>query len=60
MHGAPVHSEDEGFERAQRALLDVFVIQKAAYEVGYETAMRPDWIDIPLRGLLALTEDVPR
>ena len=38
MHGAPVHSEDEGFERA---LLDVFVIQKAAYEVGYETANAP-------------------
>jgi maltose alpha-D-glucosyltransferase/alpha-amylase len=51
--GAPVHPTDEAFERA---LLDLFLIQKAAYEVDYETAMRPDWIEIPLRGLLALTE----
>ncbi|TPE48170.1 maltose alpha-D-glucosyltransferase [Amaricoccus solimangrovi] len=44
---------EPGFEQR---LLDLFLIQKAAYEVGYEMAMRPDWIDIPLRGLLALAE----
>ena len=54
MAGAPVHPDDPAFERA---LLDLFLIQKAAYEVGYEMAMRPDWIEIPLRGLLALIED---
>ncbi|MBL4540996.1 MAG: maltose alpha-D-glucosyltransferase [Rhodobacteraceae bacterium] len=54
MAGAAVHPADEGFERA---LLDLFLVQKAAYEVGYEMAMRPDWVEIPLRGLLALAED---
>ena len=29
----------------------------AAYELGYELAMRPDWVDIPLRGLLSLIDD---
>ena len=32
-------------------LLDVFLIEKAAYEVGYEAANRPAWIDVPLHGL---------
>jgi len=32
-------------------LLDLFVLEKAAYEVGYEAANRPDWLDVPLRGL---------
>jgi maltose alpha-D-glucosyltransferase/alpha-amylase len=54
MAGAPVHPDDP---EAERALLDLFLIQKAAYEVGYELSMRPDWIEIPLRGLLALIED---
>ncbi|GGL63031.1 maltose alpha-D-glucosyltransferase [Wenxinia marina] len=54
MAGASLHPSDREFEEA---LLDLFLIHKAAYEVGYELAMRPDWIDIPLRGLLALTDD---
>src|ERR1700754_1130389 len=33
-------------------LLELFVIEKAAYEVGYEAANRPGWLDVPLRGLL--------
>jgi maltose alpha-D-glucosyltransferase/alpha-amylase len=35
-------------------LLDLFLIQKACYELGYEAAHRPTWISIPLRGLLDL------
>ncbi|RYH02618.1 maltose alpha-D-glucosyltransferase [Salipiger sp. IMCC34102] len=54
MEGASVHPSDAAFETA---LLDLFVIQKAAYEVGYEMSMRPDWIEIPLRGLLSLVEE---
>jgi maltose alpha-D-glucosyltransferase/alpha-amylase len=42
----------EGAE-AERQLLDLFLIQKVAYEIGYELAMRPDWVRIPLEGLLA-------
>ncbi|MDR3532134.1 MAG: maltose alpha-D-glucosyltransferase [Rhodopila sp.] len=33
------------------ALLDLFLIEKAAYEVTYEAANRPAWIDVPLHGL---------
>ncbi|HQT79409.1 MAG TPA: maltose alpha-D-glucosyltransferase [Rhodopila sp.] len=32
-------------------LLHLFVIEKAAYEVAYEAANRPSWIDVPLHGL---------
>jgi maltose alpha-D-glucosyltransferase/alpha-amylase len=36
-------------------LLDLFLIEKAAYEVVYESANRPTWIDVPLYGLAART-----
>ncbi len=36
-------------------LLDLFLIEKAAYEVVYESANRPSWIDVPLHGLAART-----
>ncbi len=32
-------------------LLDLFLLEKAAYEVRYEAANRPDWVPIPLAGL---------
>jgi maltose alpha-D-glucosyltransferase / alpha-amylase len=32
-------------------LLDLFLIEKAAYEVRYEAANRPDWIGVPIAGL---------
>jgi len=45
------HPDDPAFARA---LLDMFVMQKAAYEVSYELSNRPAWVAIPLRGLAAL------
>ena len=36
-------------------LLDLFLIEKAAYEVVYEAANRPTWIDVPLHGLARRT-----
>lgn len=33
-------------------VLELFVIEKAAYEVVYEASNRPGWVDVPLRGLL--------
>ncbi len=33
-------------------LLGLFLIEKAAYEVVYEAANRPTWIDVPLHGLV--------
>jgi maltose alpha-D-glucosyltransferase/alpha-amylase len=38
------------------ALLELFLIEKASYEVGYELGNRPDWLAVPLGGLLALVE----
>ena len=37
-----------------RALLDLFLIEKAAYEITYEAANRPTWIGVPLAGLFTL------
>lgn len=34
-------------------LLSLFVLEKAAYEIAYEAANRPDWLPIPLAGLAA-------
>jgi maltose alpha-D-glucosyltransferase/alpha-amylase len=33
-------------------LLELFVLEKAIYELAYESENRPDWLAIPLRGLL--------
>jgi maltose alpha-D-glucosyltransferase/alpha-amylase len=52
--GSPVHPEDP---ELAKAMLDLFLVQKAVYEVGYELASRPDWVTIPLRGLLAISEE---
>jgi maltose alpha-D-glucosyltransferase/alpha-amylase len=38
-------------EADEPALLDLFLIEKAAYEICYEAANRPAWIGIPLHGL---------
>jgi maltose alpha-D-glucosyltransferase/alpha-amylase len=48
---------------AATALLDLFLLQKTLYEISYETANRPAWLGVPLRGLLDLlerTEATPR
>jgi maltose alpha-D-glucosyltransferase/alpha-amylase len=36
---------------AADALLDLFTLEKAAYEICYEAANRPAWLSVPLRGL---------
>ena len=40
-------------------LLDLFIVQKAAYEVVYELGQRPDWIELPLEALLKIAEREP-
>jgi maltose alpha-D-glucosyltransferase/alpha-amylase len=37
--------------QAEPALLDLFLLEKAAYEIRYEAANRPAWIGIPLAGV---------
>ncbi|MEP7068392.1 MAG: putative maltokinase, partial [Usitatibacter sp.] len=36
------------------ALVDLFLLEKALYELRYEIANRPDWVGIPARGLVGL------
>ena len=43
-------SRDEDFQ----AVLDVMVLDKVIYELNYELNHRPDWLRIPLSGLLQL------
>ncbi len=40
----------------EEALLDLFTIEKAAYELCYEANNRPTWIGVPLAGLVALAQ----
>ena len=39
-----------------RILLDAYILEKAIYEVGYELNNRPDWVKVPLQGILQLME----
>jgi trehalose synthase-fused probable maltokinase len=45
----------EAFER----LLSVFELEKAVYELRYELTMRPDWVPIPVTGILRILEEEP-
>jgi maltose alpha-D-glucosyltransferase/alpha-amylase len=37
-----------------RSLLDIFLLEKALYELHYELNNRPDWVAIPVQGLLGI------
>jgi predicted trehalose synthase len=43
----------EQFEK----LLAVFELEKAVYELRYELSMRPDWLPIPVAGILRMLEE---
>jgi maltose alpha-D-glucosyltransferase / alpha-amylase len=49
--GCPSYPEDE-LEAGR--LLDFFLLDKALYEICYEAANRPDWIQIPLNGVASV------
>jgi maltose alpha-D-glucosyltransferase/alpha-amylase len=40
---------------ATELLLEISLLQKAVYELGYELANRPNWVHLPLRALDELT-----
>ena len=54
------HAQPGGFLPAAREdtniLLNVYMLEKALYELGYELNNRPDWVRIPLTGILQLLE----
>ncbi len=37
-------------------LLDTFMLEKALYELRYEINNRPDWVPVPIRGVVQLLE----
>jgi len=37
-----------------RIIFEAFLLEKAIYELGYELNHRPDWVKIPVRGILDL------
>jgi maltose alpha-D-glucosyltransferase/alpha-amylase len=39
-----------------QVLLDAHLLEKALYELGYELNNRPDWVAVPLTGILELLE----
>jgi maltose alpha-D-glucosyltransferase / alpha-amylase len=42
-----------GLGPAKELLLNLMMLEKAAYEISYEAANRPNWLPIPLRGFAA-------
>lgn len=40
------------------ALLNALILDKALYEVSYEVASRPTWVDIPLAGVRRILDEV--
>ncbi len=50
-----VPQSDEGFV----AVLDAFILEKALYEICYEASNRPDWLGIPLAGIIRLLGELP-
>jgi maltose alpha-D-glucosyltransferase/alpha-amylase len=43
--------------RAEFALLmEIYLLEKAIYELGYELNNRPDWAEVPIEGILGLLE----
>jgi maltose alpha-D-glucosyltransferase / alpha-amylase len=43
-------------KRDLQLLLNILVLEKAIYEIAYEINNRPDWVKIPLQGVLQLLD----
>jgi maltose alpha-D-glucosyltransferase / alpha-amylase len=41
---------------SMRAMLDIYLLDKAIYELAYELNNRPAWVQIPVEGILQLVE----
>jgi maltose alpha-D-glucosyltransferase/alpha-amylase len=54
--GAYMHRIGMGNDLSQEenVLIRTFLMEKAIYELGYELNGRPDWVNIPLRGIYYL------
>jgi maltose alpha-D-glucosyltransferase/alpha-amylase len=47
---------EAGAPPAEALALELFQLEKAAYELSYEANNRPAWLGVPLRGLAALAD----
>ncbi|WP_454630957.1 maltose alpha-D-glucosyltransferase [Bradyrhizobium cenepequi] len=56
MAGQPLWPADP--EAAER-MLNFFLLEKAFYEIEYELAHRPDWLRVPLTGMLRILAQQP-
>ncbi|ABD06591.1 Trehalose synthase [Rhodopseudomonas palustris HaA2] len=56
MADSPVWPVDRA---AADQILDFFLIEKALYEIEYELAYRPDWLRVPLAGILRILTRQP-
>lgn len=60
IHGYLTRSHEGRFVPRDRAelmtMVDVFEIDKALYEIGYERGHRPEWVRIPLHGIAKALE----
>jgi maltose alpha-D-glucosyltransferase / alpha-amylase len=45
--------------RASDHMLDFFLLEKVVYEIEYELAHRPDWLRVPLSGMLRILSQQP-
>lgn len=41
-------------------LLLVYLLEKAVYELGYEISYRPDWVKIPLKGIIDVVREIEK
>ena len=53
-------AESSGFlpesKQELKGMLDLYLLQKAVYEVNYELNNRPAWVGVPLRGILEILQ----
>ena len=54
VRGSPLWIKDRA---RRRQLLRFYALSKALYEVDYEANHRPDWIETPVRGVLAILDE---
>ncbi|MFC7513822.1 maltose alpha-D-glucosyltransferase [Herbaspirillum sp. GCM10030257] len=57
-HDAVSNGPMQMSEAAERSLTQLFVLEKAAYEVCYEAANRPTWIPVPVNGLAKIADQL--
>jgi maltose alpha-D-glucosyltransferase/alpha-amylase len=50
---SPLVPRDQG---ELEALLEAFMLDKAVYELGYELNNRPEWVTVPLHGILQIVQ----